>query len=188
MSNINGTNLPGKVIDEKVKIVIMGVSGCGKSSIGSRLAEQLGLTFFDGDDYHCAANIDKMSQGIPLTAQDRQGWLASLNKLFQQRAEGVVACSALTPEYRAILRHNNKELRFVYLQGDFETIWQRHQNRADHYFKGKTLLENQFATLVEPGESEALIIDIRQTVDQIIAEIVTKTASFNPRRSGELRV
>lgn len=166
---------------KKYKIVIMGVSGCGKSAIGSKLAEQLGLTFYDGDDYHCAENISKMSQGIPLTDNDRQGWLSSLNKLFQQNSEGVVACSALTPEYRRILSHNNSGLLFVYLQGDFETIWQRHQNRTDHYFKGKTLLENQFSTLVEPSASEALFIDIRQTVDEIIAEIVARMASFNPR-------
>ncbi|MFT6928205.1 MAG: gluconokinase [Psychromonas sp.] len=159
---------------KRYKIVIMGVSGCGKSSIGSKLAEQLGLTFFDGDDYHCAENIDKMSQGIPLTDKDRQGWLSNLNKLFQQRTEGVVACSALTAEYRKILKHNNKELLFVYLQGDFETIWQRHQNRTDHYFKGKALLENQFATLVEPNPSEALIIDIRQTVNEIVTDIIQK--------------
>lgn len=125
-----------------------------------------------------------MSQGIPLTDQDRQGWLSSLNKLFQQCSEGVVACSALTPEYRQILSHNNRTLLFVYLQGDFETIWQRHQNRTDHYFKGKTLLENQFSTLVEPSASEALIIDIRQTVDEIIAEIVDKIASLNPRQGS----
>ncbi|ABM04638.1 carbohydrate kinase, thermoresistant glucokinase family protein [Psychromonas ingrahamii 37] len=175
MANINGahSSFTG------VKIVIMGVSGCGKSSIGSKLAEQLGLTFFDGDDYHCTENVDKMSQGIPLTDKDRQGWLSSLNNLFQQRAEGVVACSALTPEYRRILRHNNKELLFVYLQGDFDTIWQRHQNRTDHYFKGKTLLENQFATLVEPNASEALIIDIRQNVSEIVADIIQKLSDLN---------
>lgn len=166
---------------KKYKIVIMGVSGCGKSSIGSKLAEQLGLTFFDGDDYHCAENISKMSQGIPLTDQDRQGWLSTLNKLLQQRAEGVVACSALTPEYRQILSHNNKELQFVYLQGDFETIWQRHQNRTDHYFKGKTLLKNQFATLVEPSTSEALIIDIRQNVSDIVTDILQKTGALNSK-------
>jgi gluconokinase len=175
MSNINGTHLSGK----GVKIVIMGVSGCGKSAIGSKLAEQLGLTFFDGDDYHCAENIKKMSQGIPLTGKDRQGWLSSLNKLFQQRAEGVIACSALTPEYRQILSRNNEALLFVYLQGDFETIWQRHQNRTEHYFKGKTLLENQFATLVEPSASEALIIDIRQTVSEIVADIIQKLSDLN---------
>ncbi|MFT5558097.1 MAG: gluconokinase [Psychromonas sp.] len=175
MININGTNLFGK----NVKIVIMGVSGCGKSSIGSKLAEQLGLTFFDGDDYHCTDNVDKMSQGIPLTDEDRQGWLSSLNKLFQQRAEGVVACSALTPAYRRILSHNNKALLFVYLQGDFETIWQRHQNRTDHYFKGKTLLENQFTTLVEPNASEALIIDIRQNESEVVADIIRKLSNLN---------
>ena len=175
MININETNVFGK----GYKIVIMGVSGCGKSSIGSKLAEQLGLTFFDGDDYHCPENVDKMSQGIPLTGKDRQGWLSTLNKLFQQRAEGVVACSALTPEYRQILSHNNKALQFVYLQGNFETIWQRHQNRTNHYFKGKTLLKNQFATLIEPNASEALIIDIRQNVNEIVADIIRKLSDLN---------
>ncbi len=110
----------------KYKIVVMGGSGCGKSSIGSKLAERLGLTFFNGDDYHCAVNIDKMRQGIPLTETDRQGWLTTLNKLLRQRTEAVVACSALRPEHRQMLSYNNPDLLFVYLEGDFNTIWQRH--------------------------------------------------------------
>ena len=164
---------------KRYKIVVMGVSGCGKSVIGSKLAERLGLTFFDGDDYHCAENIDKMRQGIPLKGKDRQGWLKTLNILIHQRTEAVVACSALSPEYRQMLSRNNPDLLFVYLQGDFDTIWQRHQNRKDHYFKGKTLLESQFADLIEPSACEALIIDIRQTVDQIIADIIQKLSKLN---------
>jgi len=168
---------------KKYKIVVMGVSGCGKSAIGSKLAERLGLTFFDGDDYHCAENIDKMRQGIPLAGKDRQGWLKILNKLIAQRTEAIVACSALSPEYRQILSHHNPDLLFVYLQGDFETIWQRHQNRKDHYFKGKKLLESQFADLVEPSVGEALIIDIRQTVDEMIADIIQKLNHLNSAKT-----
>lgn len=153
------------------KIVVMGVSGCGKSLIGSQLAKALQLNFFDGDDYHCAANIQKMSEGIPLTDDDREGWLNTLNTLITEQENAVVACSALTPKYREILSRDTEELQFVYLKGDFDTIWQRHQKRENHYFNGQSLLKNQFDTLIEPNAEEALIVDIRQSVEQIVADI-----------------
>lgn len=89
------------------KILVMGVSGCGKSSIGSKIADALGLKFFDGDDYHPQDNVDKMRQGIPLTDDDRLGWLQTLNRLFIEQAGAVIACSALKPAYRDILRADN---------------------------------------------------------------------------------
>ncbi|MDX2321921.1 MAG: gluconokinase [Moritella sp.] len=156
---------------EKFKIVVMGVSGCGKSLIGSQLAKALQINFFDGDDYHPEFNIQKMSQGMPLNDDDRDEWLNTLNTLINEQQQAVIACSALTPKYRAILKKGAPNLQFVYLKGDFDTIWQRHQKRENHYFNGQTMLKNQFDTLIEPSSTEALIVDIRQSVEQIVADI-----------------
>lgn len=158
------------------KILVMGVSGSGKSLIGSNLANALGLQFFDGDDYHPAENVEKMRRGVPLSDDDRMGWLKTLNHLFRMEPHAVIACSALKPSYRDILRQENQELLIVYLQGDFDTIWQRHQKRADHYFNGYTMLKSQFATLVEPGPQEAIFIDISQSAEQVLDNILEKLA------------
>lgn len=152
------------------KILVMGVSGCGKSLIGSELAKSLNLPFYDGDDFHPQANVEKMRRGIPLDDADRIGWLHTLNKLFTDNPSAVVACSALKPEYRDILRHNNSSLVIVYLKGDFDTIWSRHRNRANHYFNGESMLKSQFDTLVEPTEEEALHVDISQSVEQVLQQ------------------
>ncbi|WP_172562270.1 gluconokinase [Vibrio furnissii] len=152
------------------KILVMGVSGCGKSSIGSKIADVLGLKFFDGDDYHPQDNVDKMRQGIPLTDDDRLGWLQTLNRLFIEQAGAVIACSALKPEYRDILRANNDDLVIVYLQGDYETIWSRLQQRSDHYFQGEAMLKSQFDTLVEPNANEAIFVDISQSLDGVLTQ------------------
>lgn len=156
------------------KIVVMGVSGCGKSSVGKHLADQLQLTFFDGDDYHSSENVSKMSQGIALTDQDRYSWLKTLGELLNQNSNVVLACSALTSEYRVILKKNNPDLLFIYLKGDFDTIWKRHSQRENHYFRGKEMLESQFDTLQEPTKNEAVMIDIRQSVNDIVADILKK--------------
>lgn len=155
------------------KILVMGVSGCGKSLIGSELAKSLKLPFYDGDDFHPQANVEKMRQGIPLDDADRSGWLDTLNKLYVDNECAVIACSALKPEYRDILRRNNESLVIVYLKGDFDTIWARHKNRANHYFNGEAMLRSQFDTLVEPGIKEALHIDIAQSVEQVLQQALT---------------
>lgn len=124
------------------KIVVMGGTGCGKSSIGESLAEKLQLTFIDGDDYHPAENVSEVKQGIALTDQDRQYWLQTLNALLKRSSDAILACSALIPEYRAILKKNNPMLLFVYLKGDIETIWLRHSKRENHYFNGRSMLES----------------------------------------------
>lgn len=149
------------------KIIVMGVSGCGKSSIGQRIANHYGYPFFDGDDYHCASNVEKMRQGIPLDDEDRLGWLSTLNHILQQEESAVVACSGLKPAYRTILREGISDLAIVYLKGDFDTIWQRHQKRDGHYFNGKSMLESQFATLVEPLNEDVITIDISQSADEV---------------------
>jgi gluconokinase len=155
------------------KILVMGVSGCGKSLIGSELAKSLKLPFYDGDDFHPQANVEKMRQGIPLDDADRSGWLDTLNKLYVDNECAVIACSALKPEYRDILRRNNESLVIVYLKGDFDTIWARHKNRANHYFNGEAMLRSQFDTLVEPDNAEALHIDIAQSVEQVLQQALT---------------
>ena len=154
------------------KIIVMGVSGCGKSSIGSRLAKRLGLKFFDGDDYHPPENVAKMSQGIPLNDEDRAEWLTKLNELLNNEACAVVACSGLKPHYRAQLTEGNGAV-LVYLKGDMETIWSRHQQREGHFFAGKIMLESQFRDLIEPTQHEAIHIDIRQSPDAIVDTIVS---------------
>ena len=155
------------------KIIVMGVSGCGKSSMGQKLAGHYGYPFFDGDDYHSDANVEKMRQGIPLTDEDRFGWLDTLNRILKGNDTAVVACSSLKPIYRDILRNGVEDLAIVYLQGDFDTIWQRHQKRAGHYFNGKSMLESQFATLEEPiGEADVIAVDISQSLDEVFAQSV----------------
>ncbi|WP_434361786.1 gluconokinase [Parasalinivibrio latis] len=161
-------------MDDK-KILVMGVSGCGKSLIGSALAEALGFQFFDGDDYHPKENVEKMRNGIPLLDEDRIGWLKTLNLILNMENEVVIACSALKPQYRDILRDGNENLTVVYLQGEFETIWRRYQKRNDHFFNGYEMLKSQFATLVEPSvEEDALFIDISCSPEKILENILKK--------------
>jgi gluconokinase len=136
----------------------MGVSGCGKTTLGRLLSEQIGWPFFDGDDYHPPANIEKMSRGFPLTDTDRAGWLDQLAGLLreQRRAEQscILACSALKSAYRQRLAIG-PEVRFVYLQGEYTLFFERLQRRQGHYMKAN-LLESQFAALEEP--QDALVI------------------------------
>jgi len=158
----------------KKKYIVMGVSGCGKSSIGQSLSNELSIPFFDGDDYHSEQSVQKMQSGVPLTDEDRASWLMRLNQLLKENDDLVVACSALKPEYRDILRDGCEELRFLYLKGDFDTIWSRHKERQGHYFTGAEMLESQFDTLIEPSEQEALHIDIKQTPTQITQDILSR--------------
>ena len=155
------------------KIVVLGVSGSGKSLIGKNIAEKLGYPFFDGDDFHCQTNVDKMSKGIPLTDEDRKDWLATLNTLLTDNPTVVIACSGLKPEYRAMLRQGLDDVTMIYLKGSIDTIWQRHQKRDGHYFNGREMLESQFATLIEPTEEEALVIDISQDADAVLNEALS---------------
>lgn len=154
------------------KIVVMGVSGCGKSLIGSQLAKALSFSFFDGDDFHSSANVDKMSQGIPLTDDDRAEWLQALSELLQAEQQTVVACSALKRKYRDQLRALNPELQFVYLQGDEETIWQRLSAREGHYFHGREMLKSQLRALEAPDTAEATIIGIEETPESMVEGII----------------
>ncbi|MBN1920109.1 MAG: NADP-dependent phosphogluconate dehydrogenase [Anaerolineae bacterium] len=135
-------------------IVVMGISGSGKSSIGRLLAEDLDWPFYDGDDFHPPANIAKMSAGIPLTDEDRIGWLETLAALIREETRagrnGVIACSALKKVYRDVLRHyDRRQVAFVYLKGSYETILARMQSRGEHFMKPE-MLKSQLDTLEEP--------------------------------------
>lgn len=150
-------------------LIVMGVSGCGKSTIGKSLAEDLGWPFYDGDDFHPAENVAKMSQGIPLTDADRAGWLAALARLIrgslQKGQSGVLACSALKQKYRDELTVDPNQVKFIYLKGDYALIKARMEARPGHYMK-PGMLDSQFAALEEP--TDALTVDIHQTPQEIL--------------------
>ena len=149
----------------------MGVAGCGKSTIGSMLAHELGWDFYDADDFHSESNRIKMAQNIPLTDEDRAGWLDSLRSLIGQNIQNeksiVLACSALKKSYRDILIINN-QVKFVYLRGTYEQIEARLLQRSGHFMSAK-MLASQFDILEEP--QDALTIDITHTPQEIISII-----------------
>lgn len=151
-----------------MKLIIMGVSGSGKTTIGSLLAQELNWKFYDADDFHPPNNKEKMSAGIPLTDEDRISWLQALQNLIQTETNSfVLACSALKETYRDFLKVN-EDVKFVYLKGSFEQIENRLSKRKNHYMPVK-LLQSQFDALEEP--QNALSIDISQSPQEIIQTI-----------------
>jgi gluconokinase len=155
-------------------IIVMGVSGSGKTTVGRLLAGRLGWPFYDGDDFHPVANVAKMSAGLPLTDADRAGWLSALADLLRSRiAEGgsaVLACSALKQSYRRQLSVDSIQVRFVFLKGDYDLILERMKARPGHYMKAD-MLASQFAALEEPGD-EAATISIVSPPAEIVEQIV----------------
>lgn len=155
-------------------IIIMGVSGCGKTTIGKLLAQRLGSPFYDGDDYHPPENVAKMAAGIPLDDEDRSRWLGTLATLIHNKSatdeDGVIACSALKKTYRDGLRKSGrKQVRFVYLRGSYEVILARMQSRGKHFMRPE-LLQSQFAALEEPDG--ILTIDITLSQQEIVQKIL----------------
>jgi gluconokinase len=150
-------------------IVVMGVAGCGKSTVGFALAERLGKSFLDADDFHPASNVAKMSHGVPLTDDDRWPWLDSIAQALREEAErtgmAIAGCSALRRVYRQRLIDTAGEpITFVFLQGSREIIAERMAERSGHFMPA-ALLDSQFATLEPPGEDEdALIFDISASI------------------------
>lgn len=153
-------------------IILMGVAGCGKTTIGRQLAADLGWTFRDADDFHPPANIAKMAAGTPLADADREPWLRALRACIDAslaRGESLVlACSALRAGYRSILSEGRTDVHLVHLRGDYELIRSRLQQRQGHYMRA-VMLESQFATL-EPPEN-ALTISIDASPETIVAQI-----------------
>lgn len=154
-------------------VILMGVSGSGKTTVGRHLAGQLQWQLLDADDFHPPANIEKMSRGIPLEDSDRWPWLDRLNEMVraaQSRGENVLlACSALKARYRDRLTRDCGNVNWVYLKGDFDLIESRLMARKGHYMKAG-LLKSQFAALEEP--EGALIMDIGDEPGRIAARLV----------------
>ncbi len=152
-------------------LVLMGVSGCGKSTVGEALAQALGWPFHDADDFHPEANVAKMAAGQPLTDDDRWPWLdriaEAMRAVLARGGHAVLACSALKQAYRARIARAG-DVRFVFLAGDVETIAQRLAARQ-HRYMPPTLLPSQFATLEEPAD--ALRVDVRLPVERQVQAI-----------------
>lgn len=155
--------------------VIMGVSGCGKSQIGARLANQIDVAFIEGDAYHSDVNIARMSAGIALTDDDRHDWLVTLRDLLARREGGaVLSCSSLKRSYRDLLRGAGGDVRFVHLAGERSLLAERVSNRPGHYMP-PSLLDSQLTTLqpLQPDEA-GITLDIRDTPAQLVAQILAR--------------
>ena len=167
--------------------ILMGVSGSGKSLIGSKVAAVLSAKFIDGDDLHPAKNIDKMSEGIPLTDEDRLPWLERLNdasySLYKKNETGFIVCSSLKKQYRDILRRGSPNVHFLWLDGDYETILARMQRRAGH-FMPVGLLKSQFDALECPQEDERDIarIDVNHDIEHVTEQCRQAVIAF---RNGQ---
>ncbi|MCF6149239.1 MAG: gluconokinase [Candidatus Kuenenia sp.] len=153
-------------------IILMGVSGSGKTTIGHLLADNLGWTFYDGDDYHPSSNVENLKKGIALTDTERWPWLATLRKIIEntitKKEHAIIACSALKQSYREYLAGNCESVRFVYLKGDYDLIRQRVNKRKGHFIDANLLL-SQFETLEEPRD--AFIIDVSHSPESIVYRI-----------------
>lgn len=156
-------------------LIAMGVSGSGKSTVGEQLAAKLGCGFADADAFHSEANKKKMHAGIPLTDDDRWPWLRAIRADIEaRRASGVdyvYACSALKASYREILRAGDKDVIFVYLRGSREVLEKRLAGRKGHFFD-PSLLQSQLDTLEPPGPHEAVVVDIDQTPETLVDEVI----------------
>lgn len=157
-------------------LIVMGVSGCGKSEVGSALARALGGAFHDADSFHPAANVAKMSAGIPLNDEDRKPWLEKMRReIIQGTPTGemaVLACSALKKAYREYLRQGQEDVWMVYLKGSFELILERISARQGHFMKAD-LLRSQFAIMEEPtDEPRVITADIDAPISQIVSGIL----------------
>jgi gluconokinase len=153
-------------------IILMGVSGSGKTTVGWKLTDELGWSFYEGDAFHSGTSIEKMSRGIPLTDEDRGPWLAALRAVVDRAIEkgesAVLACSALKASYRETLRGEHAGVVFVYLKAAPRLIAERLEHRAGHYAK-PDLLPSQIAALEEP--EDAVTVDASRTPGEIVAEI-----------------
>ncbi len=161
--------------------VVMGVAGSGKSLIGAAFARALGVDFVEGDEYHPAENVRRMSSGVPLTDEDRAGWLRALAaRIGEARATGtglVVTCSALKRSYRDVLRAEADDLQFVFLRGPRALIAERLASRRGH-FMPPSLLDSQFATLEEPSADEqAWVCDVRESPQDLVAALVARASA-----------
>ena len=153
-------------------VVVMGVSGSGKTTVGRLLAQHLGWTYLEGDDFHSPKNIEKMSNGISLTDEDRMPWLArikdEIDNCSKNGSDAVVACSALRNNYRTYLAAGLSDIRFLYLKGESAVIRERMKIRGNHYMKSE-MLDSQFASLEEPPD--AIVADIGKAPQDIVSQV-----------------
>jgi len=155
----------------------MGVSGCGKTTIGQGVAKLLGIPYYDADDFHSKSNIEKMKKGIPLDDNDRLPWLNTLAdqiKTWDGQGGAVLSCSALKESYRKLLASKSKDVKWIYLKGSFELIRSRLEEREGHYMKAG-LLQSQFDTLEEPDYG--VHVPIENTPKNIISTIISNFKS-----------
>ena len=158
-------------------VIVFGVSGAGKTTIGKLLAREFGWRFYEADDFHLQASINKMRRGIPLTDEDRSPWLESLHHLIKRSLEAgqnaVLACSALKRSYRERL-HSSDGVKFVFLRGNYALIEKQLRQRRGH-FMNPELLRSQFADLEEPKPDEDMVtIELGRTPQELVEEIKTK--------------
>ena len=160
------------MFEKPMFLILMGVSGSGKTTVGKALAERLSLPFYEGDDFHPERNIQKMSDGKPLNDGDRKEWLDALEALIRSRLSegkgGILACSALKRAYRDQLRVDPEQVKFIYLKGDYDLIFARMQAREDHYMSAD-MLTSQFDDLEPP--KDAFTVEVDKPADQIVKEI-----------------
>jgi gluconokinase len=153
-------------------LLVMGVTGSGKTTVGKLLAQRLGWLFLDADDFHPAQNVEKMKHGVPLTDEDREPWLAAIHaelvKWVEKNKDAVLACSALKQSYRERLGAG-VELRICYLKGTYQEIAVRLQSRTGH-FAGEGILAGQFADLEEPRD--AFVLRVSETPEEIVGDVL----------------
>jgi carbohydrate kinase (thermoresistant glucokinase family) len=159
--------------EEYMVLILMGPMGCGKTTIGKMLAEKLGWSFYDGDDFHPKKNVEKMRAGIALTDEDRKLWLetlhANVRDWLRDRQNTILACSALKQAYRDMLGVDQKTVRTVYLKGSYELLRKRVEERQ-HPYMDKNLLRSQLDTLEEPRDG--LTVDISATSEIVVSAII----------------
>lgn len=173
-----------------LQVVVMGVSGSGKSTVGELLAHRLEVEFADGDDFHSAANRAKLQAGVPLTDADRRPWLDAIGGWLAERETtgAVVACSALKRRYRDVIRALAPDTELLYCEGDLELITGRLANRSDHFMPA-SLLESQFAELEPPGADEDAVAEHvarppEAIIDGFLTQVLRRRAEESRRKFG----